>query len=86
MHQNEETKNISKIAEREAKSILKELSMQEEKLIEIQKVSGEGKGLLFINQNLIESAKKGISAKVLVCSVIIIFLIFLGLFIKIKYY
>ncbi|RVD90465.1 hypothetical protein TUBRATIS_31050 [Tubulinosema ratisbonensis] len=86
MHQNEETKNISAIAEKEAKSILNELNLQEEKLIEIQKIGGEGKGLLFINHKLIESAKKGIGAKVLVCTVLVIFIIFIGLFIKIKYY
>ncbi|KCZ76143.1 hypothetical protein H311_02865, partial [Anncaliia algerae PRA109] len=61
-------------------------NIQEEKLVEIQRISGEGKGLLFLNQKLIDSAKKGIGSKIIVCSVILTFITFSGLFIKIKYY
>lgn len=86
MIHNEETKNISLIANSEAKGILKELEVQEEKLIEIQRVSGEGKGLLFVNQGLIESARKGAGARMLVGGILLVFVVFFGALAKIKYF
>lgn len=53
-----ESLKITEYANREAKLILSELDMQNEKLVEIQKITGESKSLLFNTRRLIESIDK----------------------------
>ena len=81
-----ETLRITKIAEKESNEINNELDIQSEKLVRIQKVSGEGKGLLFINQQLILNAGKGAGVKFIVGIFIFIFIVSIVAYVKIKFF
>lgn len=81
-----EALRITEYADREAKSILSEIDMQNEKLVEIQKISGESLGLLSLNDQLIEKAGKGVSAKLLIAVLLALLIVFAIVFVKVSFY
>lgn len=81
-----EALKITEYANKEAKNILVELDMQGEKLMEIQKLSGESKGLLFVNGQLIERARKSTGAKFMVSALVALATALLLIFIKVRFY
>eukprot|EP00866_Antonospora_locustae_P001534 jgi/Antlo1/1534/1805 len=81
-----EALRITEYADREAKSILSEIDMQNEKLVEIQKMSGESLGLLSLNNQLIEKTRKGMSAKLLIAVLLFLLIVLVLVFVKISLY
>eukprot|EP00866_Antonospora_locustae_P001208 jgi/Antlo1/1208/362 len=81
-----EALRITEYADREAKSILSEIDMQNEKLVEIQKMSGESLGLLSLNNQLIEKTGKGMSAKLLIAVLLFLLIVLVLVFVKISLY
>jgi hypothetical protein len=81
-----EALKITEYADKEAKNILVDLDMQGEKLMEIQKLASESKGLLFVNGQLIESARKSIGAKFMVFTLVALATVLLLIFIKVRFY
>lgn len=81
-----EALRITEYADREAKSILSEIDMQNEKLVEIQKISGESLGLLSLNGQLIEKAGKGVSAKLLIALLLALLVVLVLVFVKVSIY
>eukprot|EP00866_Antonospora_locustae_P001550 jgi/Antlo1/1550/783 len=60
--------------------------MQNEKLVEIQKMSGESLGLLSLNNQLIEKTGKGMSAKLLIAVLLFLLIVLVLVFVKISLY
>lgn len=81
-----DTFKVTDLATSEARNILMELDLQSEKLIGIQKISGESNGLLFLNHRLIDNSGKGLGARYIIIMLAILLLIFLSLFIKLKFF
>lgn len=81
-----EALRITEYADREAKNILSAIDMQNEKLVEIQKISGESLGLLSLNDQLIERAGKGVSAKLLIAVLLALLVMFVLVFVKVSFY
>ena len=81
-----ETLKITEYAEKEANGILSELDLQSEKLMEIQKITEESRGLLFLNSQLMEKAEKSTGAKFLLFALTVLLILSILILVKVRLY
>ena len=81
-----ETLKITEYAGKEAKEIISELDVQCERLVEIQKRTGETNGLLFTSKQLADSVRKSVAARWLLLSLVFFFAVLAFIFVRIEFY